>query len=118
MNNLILVAKLILLLFFTALFAIDFNKMQSIISEKYGADGLKRLKAWEVLMSNLEQEQADTEIKVNRINEFFNRLNRSIKFSTLYSKDIPGEPLVISNNNNINSSSYLRLLEVKIFSKS
>jgi len=73
MNNLILVAKLILLLFFTALFAIDFNKMQSIISEKYGADGLKRLKAWEVLMSNLEQEQADTEIKVNRINEFFNR---------------------------------------------
>ena len=38
--------------------------------------------------------------KISRsIKEFFNWLNRSIKFSTLYSKDMPGEPLVISNNN-------------------
>ena len=57
----------------TLVTALDYTKMESAMSTKYGAEGLERLKAWSVLMNNLKTETADAATKVDRINEFFNR---------------------------------------------
>lgn len=57
----------------TLVTALDYTKMESAMSTKYGAEGLERLKAWSVLMNNLKTENTDAATKVDRINEFFNR---------------------------------------------
>ena len=66
--------KILLISFFalvTSVLAIDFDKLQSALTQKYGAGSAANFTAWQTMMSSIKDLSASEKIK--RVNEFFNR---------------------------------------------
>lgn len=67
-NNIFLIVFLVVV---SSVFAVDFDKLQSVLLQKYGVASGSNYSAWQSMMASIKDASANEKIK--RVNEFFNR---------------------------------------------